>query len=97
MLRVISDSRYSVFYGLFLSLGTEYVSVHEPQDQEDVTKSLLEEGFVVLETRREKRLEKLVSEYTQAQAKAKRQRVSPTSNKLTKLETAAQFYFEQTG
>ena len=44
---------------------------------DDVGKTLLSEGLIIVEKRKEKRLQKLVQEYTRAQESARKARVSP--------------------
>lgn len=64
-------------------LNTEYrtgalesVSLTIPDTKEDVTQSLLSDGLVLVETRRERRLAKLMATYLKAQEKAKQGRLN---------------------
>lgn len=52
--------------------GTEYVTMHS-QDKKDIAKSLLAQGRVMVNGRREQRFQSLVEEYTSAQDEAKRE------------------------
>lgn len=56
--------------------GAEYVSIYFPDTKDDVAKELIAGGYILAENRREKRLAKIVTEYKQAQEKAKSARVS---------------------
>ncbi|XP_038049256.1 staphylococcal nuclease domain-containing protein 1-like [Patiria miniata] len=49
---------------------TEYVTLLTPEPEDDVGKALVSEGFLLAEQRREKRLQKMVAEYAQAQQSA---------------------------
>ncbi|XP_033101620.1 staphylococcal nuclease domain-containing protein 1-like [Anneissia japonica] len=52
--------------------GTEYVTLMTPDLRTDIGKELVSEGLVIVEPRREKRLQKLVEEYIKAQDAAKK-------------------------
>jgi staphylococcal nuclease domain-containing protein 1 len=57
--------------------GVEYVTLsHDKDTKDDVAEKLIGEGLVLVENRREKRLQNVVSDYVAAQDKAKSQRVS---------------------
>lgn len=53
----------------------EYVTLCHADSKDDITKTLIADGLVLAEPRREKRLGKLVSEYQKAEEKAKEGRV----------------------
>ena len=56
--------------------GSDFVTLLYADNKEDVAQGLLSEGLLLCEPRKEKRLAKLMSEYTKAQDKAKESRVS---------------------
>jgi staphylococcal nuclease domain-containing protein 1 len=56
--------------------GVEFVSLMFADNKEDVAQSLLTDGMVVCENRKEKRLNKIITEYKKAQQKAKDQRLN---------------------
>ena len=53
----------------------DFVSIKHAESEDDVVSSLVTEGFLTVDQRKEKRLAKMVQEYTKAQEEAKRQRV----------------------
>ncbi|KAK3097810.1 hypothetical protein FSP39_013410 [Pinctada imbricata] len=57
-------------------LGAPYASLMYPDTKDDVAQSLISNGFLLVERRREKRLAKLVTDYMKAQEKAKSSRVN---------------------
>ncbi|XP_071791896.1 staphylococcal nuclease domain-containing protein 1-like isoform X2 [Asterias amurensis] len=58
-------------YNMEYRVGTtEYVSLINPDSKEDMGKALVSDGFLLAEQRREKRLQKMVNEYTAAQQSA---------------------------
>ena len=50
------------------------------ENGDDVAKSLVTEGLVTVEKRKEKRLQKLMEEYNRAQDVARKARVCPSHN-----------------
>ena len=56
--------------------GIDFVSLCHSDSNDDVAELLISEGWLLVESRREKRLAKLVSQYQKAQEKAKEGRVS---------------------
>lgn len=56
--------------------GTEFVTLLHADNKEDVAQGLLSEGLLLCEPRKEKRLNKMVTEYTTAQNKAKEARLN---------------------
>lgn len=60
----------------YKSGGIEYVTLLYPDSKEDVAQSLISEGLLLYENRKEKRLAKLVSTYKAAQDKAKNARLN---------------------
>uniref|UniRef100_T1J5F9 Staphylococcal nuclease domain-containing protein 1 n=1 Tax=Strigamia maritima TaxID=126957 RepID=T1J5F9_STRMM len=56
--------------------GMDYVSMIIPDSRDDVAKLLISDGILILEVRKEKRLQKLVGEYRQAQEQAKKKRLN---------------------
>ena len=61
---------------LNVEYGGDYVTLLIPETKEDVGQSLVSQGFLLAESRREPRLQKLSSNYQNAQEKAKASRVS---------------------
>lgn len=61
--------------------GIDYVTCLLGESQEDVGLSLISDGLVLAELRKEKRLNKLVATYKNAQEKAKSARVSKKRKK----------------
>lgn len=53
----------------------EYVTLLRSDNEDEIGKNMIEEGLVCMEPRREKRLQKLIAQYTKAQEQAKAQRV----------------------
>jgi len=71
------------------SLNTEYkfnnqdfVTLTNPETKKDIANVLITNGVLMVERRREKRLQKLISEYITAQEKARKSRVSLQANVL---------------
>ena len=60
----------------YKNAGQEFVSLTIPDTKDDVAQSLLSDGLVLIDARRERRLAKLVATYQKAQDKAKQARVS---------------------
>lgn len=56
--------------------GNEFVTLLYADNKEDVAQGLLSDGLLLAENRKEKRLQKLVGEYTKAQNKAKESRLN---------------------
>lgn len=56
--------------------GSSFVVVMYPDTKDDVAQSLIAEGYLLAERRRERRLAKLVGDYQKSQEKAKAARVS---------------------
>ncbi len=54
----------------------DFVSILTPVAREDVSQKLISDGLVLAEMRREKRLQKMVTEYKSAQDTARKNRVS---------------------
>ncbi|XP_005100071.2 staphylococcal nuclease domain-containing protein 1 [Aplysia californica] len=52
----------------------DFASIKHAESEDDVVTSLVTEGFLTVDPRKEKRLAKMVSEYSKAQEEAKRQR-----------------------
>nr|QBI71272.1 ebna2 binding protein P100 [Essigella californica] len=52
-----------------------HITVKDADKKEDLVKKLVEEGFLLVERRREKYLQKLLTEYIEAQEKAKKDRL----------------------
>lgn len=55
-----------------------YVTLVTPEEKDDIGKKLVEKGFVLAEKRREKKYQKLISDYVSAQDVAKKNRVRLT-------------------
>ena len=53
----------------------DFVSILTPEARDDVSQKLISDGLVLAENRREKRLNKMVTEYKQAQESARKNRV----------------------
>ena len=53
----------------------DHVTLVDPDSKDDVGQALVAEGLVLVEQRKEKRLAKLVADYSKAQDKAKSERV----------------------
>jgi len=56
--------------------GNEYVTLVFGDNKDDVSHALLSDGMLIAEPRREKRLSKIVADYTKAQNKAKESRLN---------------------
>lgn len=56
--------------------GQDFVTLSNPETKQDIANTLITNGVVLVEKRREKRLQKLMSEYYAAQEKAKKSRVN---------------------
>ncbi|XP_057313006.1 staphylococcal nuclease domain-containing protein 1-like [Hydractinia symbiolongicarpus] len=56
--------------------GQEFVTLSNPETKQDLASTLLSNGVVLLDKRREKRLQKLVHDYVAAQEKARKNRVN---------------------
>lgn len=74
------DALYSDIINKQLMLNTEYKGPPDyvtlvTEAKEDIALGLISKGFLLVEPRRERRLAKIVSDYTKAQEKAKSQRV----------------------
>jgi len=54
----------------------DFVTLSNPESKKDMATSLISDGVLMVERRREKRLQKLVSEYIQAQDRARKSRVN---------------------
>ena len=52
------------------------MTLSNPESKQDIAAALISDGVLMVERRREKRLQKLVSEYIQAQDRARKNRVS---------------------
>ncbi len=59
----------------FKTGNVEYVTLSLPDSNDDIIQALIQDGFILAEQRKEKRLVKLVSAYRSAQEKAKASRV----------------------
>ena len=59
----------------YKSAPADCVSLKHPDSEDDVAASLVSEGFLTVESRREKRLAKMVAQLQKAQDEAKRLRV----------------------
>jgi len=71
-------------------LAADFVTLYLNEDGTgDVALTLLEEGFLITENRRERRLQKLMAEYTAAQNAAKKNRVSRLQSQGYRLESTA--------
>jgi len=60
----------------YKNAGVDCVTLCHADSKDDVAQLLLAEGWLLVESRREKRLAKLVGQYQKAQEKAKEGRVS---------------------
>ena len=60
----------------YKNAGIDCVSLCHADSKDDIAQLLISEGWLLVESRREKRLAKLVSQYQKAQEKAKEGRVS---------------------
>jgi len=58
----------------YKNAGVDYVTIQHTDNKEDIGKALITAGYVLAENRREKRLNKLVKSYQEAQDKAKKSR-----------------------
>ena len=56
------------------------------ENGEDIGKSLVTDGLVTVEKRKEKRLQKVLEEYTRAQDTARKARVSMTTKQLERTQ-----------
>ncbi|XP_042886728.1 staphylococcal nuclease domain-containing protein 1-like isoform X2 [Penaeus japonicus] len=56
--------------------GAEYITIQRSDTKADVAKTLLSQGLLLLDERRDKRLQSLVSEYRTAQEEAKRKHLN---------------------
>ncbi|XP_066928022.1 staphylococcal nuclease domain-containing protein 1-like [Clytia hemisphaerica] len=56
--------------------GQEFVTLSNPESKQDIGSALISNGVLLAEKRREKRLQKLISEYNQAQERARKNRVN---------------------
>jgi len=56
--------------------GQDFVSLSNPETKQDIASTLIASGVVLVEKRREKRLNKLMNEYLAAQEKARKNRVN---------------------
>ena len=65
----------------------------KPESKEDIAVSLVSNGFAMVEKRKEKRLQKLLSTYRKAQDQAKKNRVCCSFPIF--LFCAAEVYFDQ--
>ncbi|BET03491.1 Ebna2 Hypothetical protein protein P100 [Nesidiocoris tenuis] len=54
--------------------GISYVTLHDPDKKDDIGKSLVSEGFLLVQKRRERRLEEVVKAYQEAENTAKSKR-----------------------
>ncbi|XP_071115378.1 staphylococcal nuclease domain-containing protein 1-like [Haliotis cracherodii] len=75
------DALYSDIINKQLMLNTEYKGPPDyvtlvTEAKEDIALGLISKGFLLVEPRRERRLAKIVSDYTKAQEKAKSQRLN---------------------
>ena len=59
------------------------------ENGEDIGKSLVTDGLVTVEKRKEKRLQKVLEEYTRAQDTARKARVRMTLKQLEKRQFAS--------
>jgi len=66
----------------YKNAGIDCVSLCHADSKDDIAQLLISEGWLLVESRREKRLAKLVSQYQKAQEKAKEGRVSVTTHML---------------
>eukprot|EP00794_Sanderia_malayensis_P012792 gene12792-14103_t len=60
--------------------GQDFVTLSKPETKDDIALKLLSEGYAMLENRREKRLQPLVSGYRKSQETARRDRAVEGSN-----------------
>lgn len=60
---------------VLISFRQEFATLVKPDSKEDIAVSLLSDGFAMVEKRKEKRLQKLISTYKKAQEQAKANRV----------------------
>ncbi|XP_076336232.1 staphylococcal nuclease domain-containing protein 1-like [Tachypleus tridentatus] len=56
--------------------GIEYVTLYMSEDKEDILKNLISEGLLMVENRKEKKLQKVVTEYKSAEKTARWQRLN---------------------
>lgn len=56
--------------------GIEYVTLLNADTKDDIVKGLIAEGYLLVEPRKEKRLQKIVTEYRNAQESAKKKRLN---------------------
>ena len=66
----------------YKNAGIDCVTLCHSDSKDDIAQLLISEGLLLVESRREKRLAKLVSQYQKAQEKAKEARV-----RITLLQT----------
>ncbi|CAH1799685.1 unnamed protein product [Owenia fusiformis] len=96
------DALYNDILNKTLQLNIEYrgtpdaVSLQYADSQEDVAKSLIAEGLLILEARREKRFAKMVSDYRKAQDKAKAERLNLWRYGDFREDEAAEFGYKKT-
>ncbi|XP_014242124.1 staphylococcal nuclease domain-containing protein 1 [Cimex lectularius] len=56
--------------------NVSYATLYDAEREEDIGKALVEEGFILVSKRRERRLEKIMKEYQEAESRAKKERLN---------------------
>ncbi|ESO85752.1 hypothetical protein LOTGIDRAFT_235720 [Lottia gigantea] len=74
MFNEMANKQFSLNPEYKIAGSPEYVSLQYPDSKEDVAQSLISQGYLLAEKRRERRLAKMVSDYFKAQDKAKSER-----------------------
>ncbi|XP_076334684.1 staphylococcal nuclease domain-containing protein 1-like isoform X2 [Tachypleus tridentatus] len=71
-----TDNRVLLLNSEYRAGGIEYVTLYTSEDKQDILKNLISEGLLMVESRKEKRLQKIITEYKNSEEAARRQRLN---------------------
>ncbi|XP_013789332.1 staphylococcal nuclease domain-containing protein 1-like, partial [Limulus polyphemus] len=71
-----TDNRVLLLNSEYRVGGIEYVTLYTSEEKQDILKNLISEGLLMVESRKEKRLQKVITEYKNSEETARRQRLN---------------------